>query len=194
MEAPTLNHHPQPRHKDAWFLTLIVGLIIALVCVLFNKCEQKPTDIDFDVKKDSLVNDIRKKFDQKDSVKKETAKKDSVRIVYLTKWKESKPKYIQMVDSLKLEQLDSIKKKVRIIVNTIRDEADQVIKADSSVIASLKHELKIDSGLFVSYKSLAKNDSIIIFKLKKEVKKQKRITKIIAAASAVVLGGIILTR
>lgn len=194
MEAPTLNHHPQPNHKDAWFLALIAGLIISIVFVLFNKCEHNPADIDTDVKKDSLVNDIRKKFDQKDSVKKETAKKDSVRIVYLTKWKESAPKYIQLVDSLKLEELDSIKKKVRIIVNTIRDEADQVIKADSSVIASLKHELKIDSGLFVSYKSLAKNDSITIFKLKKEVKKQKRITKIIVATGAAILGGIILTR
>lgn len=194
MEAPTLNHHPQPNHKDTWFLALIAGLIIALVFVLFNKCEQKPADIDTDVKKDSLVSDIRKKFDQKDSVKKETAKKDSVRIVYLTKWKESSPKYIQLVDSLKLEELDSIKKKVRIIVNTIRDEADQVIKADSNVIASLKHELKIDSSLFVSYKSLAKNDSITIFKLKKEVKKQKRITKIVVATGAAIFGGIILTR
>lgn len=37
MEAPTLNHHPQPNHKDVWFLILI-GVIAVMFMVILNSC------------------------------------------------------------------------------------------------------------------------------------------------------------
>lgn len=37
MEAPTLNHHPQPNHKDVWFLILMFIICAVLIAVL-NSC------------------------------------------------------------------------------------------------------------------------------------------------------------
>ena len=37
MDAPTLNHHPQPDHKDIWFLILMLFISIVFLVVL-NSC------------------------------------------------------------------------------------------------------------------------------------------------------------
>jgi hypothetical protein len=37
MDAPTLNHHPQPDHKDIWFLILMFFISVVLLVVL-NSC------------------------------------------------------------------------------------------------------------------------------------------------------------
>jgi len=95
--------------------------------------------------------------------------KDSIRTKYVTKWKE-----------VRHDSLIPCPEKLAI--------ADTVIYRDSSLISSLKLLCKIDSSIIADQSKVIVSDSITIKGLKKEVKKQKRQKRILAAI-AILLGG-----
>lgn len=171
------------------FSAKLAIILVALFCIsLFVKGCNKPQLVDFDKTKDSLSNIVKSKFVQKDSIKKEREVKEQIRYVEVIKWRESKPIEIAKVDSIKTQNVDSAKKEFKIILQENWAKADSIIKHDSIIFAEFKHELKIDSILFKGYQTIAKNDSIQIFALKKEVKKEKRKKVVLAGALAVVIG------
>jgi cell division protein FtsL len=124
---------------------------------------------------DSLKKEIKQDLGKRDSVKKEVIKTDSVRVKEIIRWRKLKADTVYL-------PCDSLIKKIIHVCDTI-------IQVDSTEIAQMKHIVKLDSLIISDQYALIIQDSIQINGLKKEVKKQKRLTKIMAAL-AVVLAGV----
>jgi len=97
--------------------------------------------------------------------------KETVRVKYVTKWKE-----------VRHDSLIPCPEKLAV--------ADTVIYQDSSLIYSLKLLCKIDSNIIAEQSKVISADSITIKGLKKEVRKQK-IQKWLAFIGAVTFGGVV---
>lgn len=144
--------------------TALVGLFFGF---LVQKCSGDPvTPVE-----NNLKQTIRKQKAQADSTENESRKKDSVRIVYVTKWRTLKPK---------LDSLPCPEALAEVIILT-----DSIITVDSSLICSLRAELFIDSLIIRNQDSLILNDSIQIASLSKKLKRQKTATKVVAGVGLV---------
>jgi hypothetical protein len=147
----------QPDNRKALAL-LGIAVLLAVLFWLFRGCDSEPVK-----KAEPLKEKIRTGLLKRDELKKESERKDSVRIVYITRWRKAK----EEIKNNPQLPCDSV---IPVVINL----CDSIIKQDSSTIVSLKEVIKQDSSLFVDYQEQHRNDSTEIANLKKEVKKQKR--------------------
>lgn len=149
--------------------TFIIAVLIAIIAFLLalRSCESSPSTLPVETKE--LKQSIATNKAKAERLKPIIIIKDSIRTKYVTKWKE-----------VRHDSLIPCPEKLAI--------ADTVIYRDSSLISSLKLLCKIDSSIIADQSKVIVSDSITIKGLKKEVKKQKRQKRILAAI-AILLGG-----
>lgn len=142
--------------KKADYIVILILVIIAFF--LFRECNLKVSkELIDNVSNDSLKTEIKAHSVKKDSIHKEVKKHDSVRVVYLTKWRTAKGTVLH----------DTVYKHDTIIKQLIV-ACDSALIKDSVLIYALKTEVKQDSLIIDWYKKVAYNDSITIKKLKKK--------------------------
>jgi hypothetical protein len=146
-----------------------IAVLLAVLFWLFRGCDYEPVK-----KVEPLKEKIRTGLLKRDELKKESERKDSVRIVYITRWRKAKE---EIKDNPQLP-CDSV---IPVVINL----CDSIIKQDSSTIVSLKEVIKQDSILLSDYGSLVKKDSVQIAKLEKKLRFQKRLTKLAFFGGAV---------
>lgn len=129
---------------------------------MFHSCKKEQIEIN------PIKETIKEDLKRKDSVKEVIVYRDSIRTKLVTKWR-------NRTDTLTITE----------VVNL----CDSVILVDSSLIASLKNEINLDDSIIRNYRIVAVNDSNTIVRLNKDLRKQKRKTKV-AAAIAILFGGI----
>ncbi len=160
-------------HYKLIAIFILIGIIFACI---FVKCEPETVVNDFDPTENEILKSVIQDLNNdRDSLLKITGKKDSVRTIYVTKWKQLKGR----IDSIPCDSA------IVLAVNM----CDTIIMHDSSQIATLKDVIKLDSNIIANYEKVVKNDSLHIESLKKEVKKHKR-QKRAALIVAAVFGGI----
>jgi len=147
------------RIKQDWLTFIAFVLLGICVLLLFNRCPSpKP-----------VIGSLK----VHDSIRTVIKFHDSVRINYITKWRnrthlvDSSPCYTE--------------------VKTIIAECDTIIKVDSILITSLKANLQIDSAIIFKQSLMLKADSIHIVKLDKKVRRNRRLA---AFLGAIVAGGV----
>ena len=147
------------------YLLLIIAVMLIIIMVQF--CSQKGSVVI--PNNSNLKLSIATNKAKAEKLKPIIIIKDSIRTKYVTKWKE-----------VRHDSLIPCPEKLAV--------ADTVIYQDSSLIYSLKLLCKIDSNIIAEQSKVISADSITIKGLKKEVKKQKRQKRILAAI-AILLGG-----
>ena len=160
-----------PNNGDKIYKLFILGCLIVLVIIvsdMFKSCRESEHDADISPIKHRIIEDLKRK----DSVKEVIIYRDSIRTKLVTKWR-------NRTDTLTLTKLVNI--------------TDSIILVDSSLIASLKHEISIDDTIIANYQKVVYNDSIVIIGLNKSLVKQKRKTKI-ALIVAAIFGGVALVK
>lgn len=164
---------------DRYYKLFIMGCISVVFLIVFSQfksCgETEPVNTDMESKKEK----IRKDKIKADSLDKASDKTDSVRIVYVTKWRTLKPK----LDSIPCPEALS-----EVILLT-----DSIIIVDSTQISELNAELFVKDAIIANQDTLISVDSITIRKLTKQLKRQKAKTKL-AWIVAGVLGGVALVK
>lgn len=140
-------------------LVVIILLMMALALKFCNKpIPYKPVEIKQEVK-------------TRDSIIKVVEYKDSIRTVYVTKWRKIKVN----PDSLPCDTF----------VHEIIAVCDTFIMIDSSEIVSLKGVIRQDSIIQAKQSDKISSDSLTISKLNKRLKRQKTVTKLAFGAGAV---------
>ena len=160
-----------PNNGDKIYKLFILGCLIVLVIIvsdMFKSCRESEHIPNISPIKHRIIEDIKRK----DSVKEVIIYRDSIRTKLVTKWR-------NRTDTLTLTKLVNI--------------TDSIILVDSSLIASLKHEISIDDTIIANYQKVVYNDSIVIIGLNKSLVKQKRKTKI-ALIVAAIFGGVALVK
>lgn len=160
-----------PNNGDKIYKLFILVCLIVLVIIvsdMFKSCRESEHDADISPVKHRIIEDLKRK----DSVKEVIVYRDSIRTKLVTKWR-------NRTDTLTLTKLVNI--------------TDSIILVDSSLIASLKHEISIDDTIIRNYQKVVYNDSIVIIGLNKSLVKQKRKTKI-ALIVAAIFGGVALVK
>lgn len=140
---------------------IIAILTLTVIILCFAKCE-KPTLVQPDIK-----NKISEQKQDKDSIRERIVYKDRVRIQYVEKYRKFKHDSMPCPEAL----------------NEVLVLTDSIIVVDSSLIASLKAELFVDSLIIKNQGDLITQDSIKIVSFNKEVKKQTRRKKVWQAIS-----------
>lgn len=143
---------------------IIALLAIVIVMLCFYKCGSTQVTIDNSGLKKAINNDKL----TKDSIRERIVYKDRVKTEYVIKWRNFKGK----VDSIPCPEA----------LNEAIILTDSIIVVDSSLVASLKAELLIDSLIIKNQDSLIIQDSVKIAALNKEIKKHKRQKKFIILA------------
>ena len=161
-------------HYKLIAIFILIGIIFACI---FVKCEpEKIGNSEFDPTENEILKSVIQDLNNdRDSLLKITGKKDSVRTIYVTKWKQLKGR----IDSIPCDSA------IVLAVNM----CDTIIMHDSSQIATLKDVIKLDSNIIANYEKVVKNDSLHIESLKKYVKKQRKHKKA-ALIVAAVFGGL----
>lgn len=159
-------------HYKLIAIFILIGIIFA--CIV--KCEPETVVNDFDPTENEILKSVIQDLNNdRDSLLKITGKKDSVRTIYVTKWKQLKGR----IDSIPCDSA------IVLVVNM----CDTIIMQDSSQITTLKDVIKLDSNIIANYETIVKNDSLHIESLKKYVKKQRKHKKA-ALIVAAVFGGL----
>lgn len=140
---------------------IIAILALCIIFLCFYKCGGEQTQVD----NSALKNVINKDKLTKDSIRERIVYKDRIKTEYVVKWRSFKGK----VDSIPCP--DALNQAIIL--------TDSIIVIDSSLVASLKSELFIDSLIIKNQDSLIVQDSVKIVSLKKEIKKHKRQKKFI---------------
>ena len=136
--------------------TLALAVLTAVICfTIFRGCNKPDTKI-------AEPRIIYKYIKKGDSIVKVVRKDDSVRIVYLTKWKNLKVQH----------QYDTT------IVHEVIQVCDTLIQKDSTEITHLKTLHSTDSVIIVEALKELRNDSATIVKLNKKLRVQKVLTKV----------------
>ncbi len=164
-------------HYKLIAIFILIGIIFACI---FVKCEpEKIGNSEFDPTENEILKSVISELNNdRDSLLKITDKKDSVRTVYVTKWKQLKGR----IDSIPCDSA------IVLIVNM----CDTIIMQDSSQIATLKDVIKLDSNIIANYELVVHNDSLYIEQLKKDVKKQRKHKRAALIVAAVFWGVAIL--
>lgn len=137
---------------------VIAVLTLAVIILLLTKgCSNEPVQ---SIDKNKIV---ELKGD-KDSIRERIVYKDRIKTEYVVKWRNFKGK----VDSIPCP--DALNQAIIL--------TDSIIVVDSSLVASLKAELFVDSLIIKNQEELITQDSIKIVSLNKEVKKQNRRKKL----------------
>lgn len=156
---------------------LIVGSVSMVAAFfLFKDCSPQPPD-KYDPT-DSLKTVIKGHIKAQDSLKKLADRKDSVRIEYRTRWRNTSSGAISRIDSIPCDSL-------RPLVINLVNSCDSVIAADSSQIATLKDVILADSLIIHNQALVIQADSVNIVALNKEIKKHKRHKKWLIGALTV---------
>ena len=162
-------------HNDNWrallFLILIGFIIFAFT---FRSCE-KPLPI-AEPLKDKVYKDIKKG----DSLKKEVVKQDSIRVIY-------KNKFITLWRTLQGDTTYLPCENIIVL-------ADSVIRIDSVEIETLKAVIQNKDTTIKDLFKVVRTDSIEIRGLKKQVKRQKLKTKLVAIGMGALLGASIFVK
>lgn len=158
-----------PNGKRILFF-ILTGFICALIGFWIPKCSSEPIVVN----SNPIKATIKKQKLKADSLDKASDKTDSVRIVYVTKWRTLKPK---------LDSIPCPEALADIIILT-----DSIITVDSTQISELNAELFVKDLIIANQDTLLKNDSIAIKKLTKKLKWQKVKTKAVAVGMGVLLG------
>lgn len=154
-----------PFNPDRLYKLFILGCLIVLALIIsdmFHSCKKEQIEIN------PIKETIKEDLKRKDSVKEVIVYRDSIRTKLVTKWR-------NRTDTLTIHE----------VVNL----CDSVIYVDSALISDLKHEISIDDTIITNYQKVVYNDSIVIIGLNKDLKKQKRRTKI-ALIVAAIFGGV----
>lgn len=154
-----------PNNLDRLYKLFILGCLIVLALIIsdmFHSCKKEQIEIN------PIKETIKEDLKRKDSVQIRVLNTETVRDRWLTKWKTKH-------DTITVEQVITL--------------TDSIIKVDSTLISELKEIIKIDSSIIRNYRIVAVNDSNTIVGLNKDLRKQKRRTKV-AAAIAMLFGGI----
>ena len=161
-------------HYKLIAIFILIGIIFACI---FVKCEpEKIGNSEFDPTENEILKSVISELNNdRDSLLKITDKKDSVRTVYITRWKQLKGR----IDSIPCDSA------IVLVVNM----CDTIIMQDSSQITTLKDVIKLDSNIIANYELVVHNDSLYIEQLKKDVKKQRKHKKA-ALIVAAVFGGL----
>ncbi len=149
-------------HYKLIAIFILIGIIFACI---FVKCEpEKIGNSEFDPTENEILKSVISELNNdRDSLLKITDKKDSVRTVYVTKWKQLKGR----IDSIPCDSA------IVLIVNM----CDTIITQDSSQIATLKDVIKLDSNIIANYEKVVHNDSAEIEKYKKAIIKHMKAKK-----------------
>lgn len=151
-----------------WFMTICLMIVGGIIFSIMPKCSKEPV-IDNTIQ---LKKEIIKDKALADSVKRQVIYKDSIRIVYVNKYRDVKT-YINL-------PCDTVLKLVEMA-------CDSIIIVDSSEIASLKAEILIDGLIINNQDKLIRMDSITIMGLNKSIRKHKRQKKLIAGGMGALL-------
>lgn len=144
-------------------------IILILTCWLFAKgCNSAPQ---FSEPRIVFKDRIIKLTQQSDSTKAIANKQDTVRTKLIVKWR-TKTK-----DSVVYKPCEEL-----ILI------CDSIIVVDSSQIASLRQVIKIDSSIIATQKIMLHSDSLDIKCLQKSIRKHKRQKVLIAGSLGVLLG------
>lgn len=143
---------------------IVIGILLFIL--LLNYCQPAPIKYEIRINTDSLKREIRKDLVQREVKVIEAVKTDSVRIKYITRWKE-----------IRHDSVIPCQEKLK--------ACDTIIKIDSTEIAQLKEVIKIDSNIIFNQQKVIHQDSVQITGLKKEVKKQKRHKMFLAALTSI---------
>lgn len=139
---------------------------------------------DIKINQDSLKKEIVNALAKRSKALAKVEKSDSVRLKVITRWRVAKAHAIPHDTAHAYSNADSCKK----IVLQLVSACDSVIAKDSCVISHLKEVIKLDSSIIGNYQKSSQIDSLTIVGLKKEVKKQKRQKRLLAALSVVLAG------
>lgn len=153
--------------RNNWLKVLALILLIVLIC-LIPKCQNEPKQ---------SINDFKPLIQKRDSIIKIVEYKDSIRTVYVTKWRKIKLN----PDTLPCDSF----------VHEIISVCDTLILKDSSEIASLKDVIKQDSVIQAKYQAQILADSIVIATVNKKLKRQKFFTKA-AFVGGLITGGAVM--
>ena len=152
--------------------TFIFGALTAAIILfaLNHSCGAEKPSID---PTDTLKQQVKELMVLGDSVKKDIVYRDSIRTIYITKWKPIRH------DSL-------IPCETKLLV------CDTILLADSALISEYKTKAMFDSSIISHQASIIANDSVKLSKLAKELKRQKRLKWLFLAGGLV--GGVAATR
>jgi hypothetical protein len=140
-------------HYKLIAIFILIGIIFACI---FVKCEAETVVNDFDPTENEILKSVIQDLNNdRDSLRKITGKKDSVRTIYVTKWKQLKGR----IDSIPCDSA------IVLVVNM----CDTIIMQDSSQITTLKDVIKLDSNIIANYEKVVHSDSLYIEQLKKDV-------------------------
>jgi len=151
----------------SYLLSIIFFVFGVAACLFFKNCEPKQTIASSEVKA-KIVTEIK----ANDSIKKDAVKSDSIRTVYVYKYRASK----------------SVPGPCDTVLKYVIQSCDTMAIKDSLVIYNYKLLHKSDSVIINLYKQLASQDSIKIDSLLSQIKKCRRRNKILLF-TAIVAGG-----
>ena len=149
-------------HYKLIAIFILIGIIFACI---FVKCEpEKIGNSEFDPTENEILKSVIQDLNHdKDSLQKVAAKKDTVRTIYITRWKQLKGR----IDSIPCDSA------IVLVVNM----CDTIITQDSSQITTLKDVIKLDSNIIANYEKVVHNDSAEIEKYKKAIIKHMKAKK-----------------
>jgi hypothetical protein len=154
---------------------LIPFLLTIIALLLFKVFSSNYHEIEgIKINTDSIKVQVYRNLSLRSKLIEKANKSDSVRTIYVTRWRE---KIKPIVDSIPCDSA------LKIVVQ----ECDTIIVKDSVAISDLKRVIVQDSIIITDQQKIIQGDSIQILGLKKDLKKQKRLTRLVAAI-AVVLG------
>lgn len=160
-----------PRLPNGRWIILSALIAIAITILLCNiKCSTDPAPL-IPTATTKLKETVRKEKIEKDSARKKSVKWEKVREPFVKQFKAVKTKK----DSLPCPEVLA-----QVIFIT-----DSILYTDSALINSLRAELFIDSLIIANQDSIIVRDSVQIASLNKNLKKQKRRTKLVAGVGLV---------
>lgn len=154
--------------RNNWLKVLALILLVVLIC-LIPKCQNEPKQ---------PVNEFKPLIQKRDSIIKVVEYRDSVRTIYLTKWRK-----VKYTDTIPCETL----------YHEVVAICDTLIQKDSSEIVALKSVVKQDSVIIYQAFNRISSDSTRIVLLQKKLKRQKLFTKI-SFGAGVIVGGALMYR
>lgn len=144
----------------------LIGIILIAVsftvgALLFSKCDDKQA-------KPNTI--IQKQLIERQRIDTVIIRKDSIRTKYVTRYR-----------TIRHDSIIPCEIKLAL--------CDTVIRVDSSLIASLKQEIKLDSAILQNYATITKQDSVIIAKLERKLRRSKKLNRVLFVLTLGAIGG-----
>lgn len=141
---------------------------------------------------DSLKTAVKNNFVKRDSMIVESVKKDTADKKATRKWNRAKTESLRIIKDQKRDTNNLASHPCDTIVTVLINTCDSALAAKDSSIAEKIRIIKHDSIIFAQQETIIKAQDISIRELQRDVKKQKRLKRIWAAACCLITGAAIL--